>query len=71
MDILLGVVALAAIPAAGVAAFFMVLGARRRIELLEKRLALFEQRLTGQAAAAVSDRARTRRASGSRAHATA
>ena len=55
MDIFVfGILLLLAIPIAGVAAFFMVLGTRRRLDVIEQRLALFEQRLTGQAAAPVA-----------------
>ena len=54
MEILFGVLLLLAIPIAGVAAFFMVLGTRRRLDVIERRLALFEQRLTGQAPAPVA-----------------
>ena len=54
MEIAFVVLVLLAIPIAGVAAFFMVLGTRRRLDLIERRLALFEQRLTGQAAASVA-----------------
>jgi uncharacterized membrane protein len=53
MEIVFGVLLLAAIPIAGIAAFFMVLGARHRLDALERRMALFEQRLTGAAAASV------------------
>jgi hypothetical protein len=53
MEIVFGVLLLAAIPIAGIAAFFMVLGARHRLDALERRIALFEQRLTGAAAASV------------------
>ena len=45
MEYLLPILAVAAIPVAGVAAFFMVLGARQRILLLEKRFTVFEERV--------------------------
>src|SRR5437868_15119420 len=45
MEIVVIIIALLALPIAGVAAFFMVLGARSRLLFLEQRLTLLEEHL--------------------------
>lgn len=45
MEIALGVLVVLAIPIAAIAAFFMVLGARSRLQLLERRVRVLEGRL--------------------------
>ena len=54
MEIVFGILLVLAIPIAGIVAFFMVLGARRRLDVIERRLALFEQRLPREGAASVA-----------------
>jgi uncharacterized membrane protein len=54
MEIVFGILLMLAIPIAGIVAFFMVLGARRRLDVIERRLALFEQRLPREGAASVA-----------------
>lgn len=51
MEYVFLVLAAIAVPVAGVAAFFMVLGARTRLDVIERRLTQIEGRLAGQAPA--------------------